>query len=121
MGTAVLIIVKSKNRGQALHRELMYDFLNVDSFFANQSNFIMYIKKKNIREGKTRIIITNNLFGFSKELHEINILINFDFPHSSFDYMHFVERIDIKYFIYTFYTKEDWSVFKTVVFFIQAK
>merc|ERR1712157_111583 len=81
---------------------------NVNSFFANQSNSIMYIKKKNIREGKTKIIITNNLFGFSKELHEINTLINFDFPHSSFDYMHCVERID-------------WSVFKTVVFFIQAK
>merc|ERR1712187_834441 len=115
MGTAVLIIVKSKNRGQALHRELMYDFPNVDSFFANQSNSIMYIKKKNIREGKTRIIITNNLFGFSKELHEINTLINFDFPHSSFDYMHFVERIGKnRCFIYTFYTKEDWPALKTV-------
>merc|ERR1712113_147183 len=59
----------------------------------------MYVKKKNIREGKTKIIITNN----------------------SFDFKHFVESIDIKCFIYTFYTKEDWPALKTISSFIQVK
>merc|ERR1712113_867355 len=119
--TPALIIVKSKNRGQALHRELLYDFLNVESIFADQSNAIMHVKKKNIREGKTRIIITNNLFGFYKKKHEIKTFINFDIPNSSFDYKHCIESIDIKCFIYTFHTKEDWPALKTIASFIQAK
>lgn len=44
------------------------------------------------KEDKVRILITTNVFGRGVDVEKVNMVINYDFPKTSYDYMHRVGR-----------------------------
>jgi len=44
------------------------------------------------KEGKNRVLVSTNLFGRGIDIEKVNLVINFDMPTESDDYMHRVGR-----------------------------
>ncbi|KAJ9516439.1 hypothetical protein QJQ45_011113 [Haematococcus lacustris] len=88
----VLVFVASKERAAALHRELLYDGVHVDSISAALSPTACAAAVDNFRSGKTWVLIATDLLGRGMDFVGINTVVNYDFPNSPMDYIHRVGR-----------------------------
>eukprot|EP00198_Chlamydomonas_reinhardtii_P008439 XP_001697776.1 predicted protein [Chlamydomonas reinhardtii] len=88
----VLVFVGSKERAKALHRELLYDGVHVDSITAGQPQAARNAAIDNFRAGKTWVLIATDLIGRGMDFVGINTVINYDFPRTTADYVHRIGR-----------------------------
>ena len=44
------------------------------------------------KEDKVRILITTNIFGRGVDVEKVNMVVNYDFPKTSYEYLHRVGR-----------------------------
>jgi ATP-dependent RNA helicase DDX52/ROK1 len=88
----VLIFVQSKERAQELHRELENDDIKVDSIHADRTQAQRDAAVEKFREGKTWVLIATDLLGRGMDFKGVNVVINYDFPHTSASYIHRVGR-----------------------------
>ncbi|EFJ45762.1 hypothetical protein VOLCADRAFT_118300, partial [Volvox carteri f. nagariensis] len=88
----VLVFVGSKERAKALHRELMYDGVHVDSITAGQPQAARNAAVDNFRAGRTWVLIATDLIGRGMDFIGVNTVINYDFPRSTADYVHRIGR-----------------------------
>lgn len=73
-------------------RELMYDGVHVDSITADQTATARSAAIDNFRSGKTWVLIATDLIGRGMDFIGVNTVVNYDFPHSTVDYIHRIGR-----------------------------
>ncbi|KAG2482517.1 hypothetical protein HYH03_018562 [Edaphochlamys debaryana] len=88
----VLVFVNSKERAKALHRELLYDGIHVDSITAGQPQAARNAAVDNFRAGKTWVLVATDLIGRGMDFVGVNTVINYDFPRTTADYVHRIGR-----------------------------
>ncbi|GFR50016.1 hypothetical protein Agub_g12165, partial [Astrephomene gubernaculifera] len=88
----VLVFVGSKERAKALHRELLYDGIHVDSLTAGQPQAARNAAVENFRSGRTWVLIATDLIGRGMDFVGVNTVVNYDFPRSTADYVHRIGR-----------------------------
>ncbi|GIM09618.1 hypothetical protein Vretimale_13458, partial [Volvox reticuliferus] len=88
----VLVFVGSKERAKALHRELLYDGIHVDSITAGQPQSARNAAVENFRAGRTWVLIATDLIGRGMDFIGVNTVVNYDFPRSTADYVHRIGR-----------------------------
>ncbi|GLI66727.1 hypothetical protein VaNZ11_010667 [Volvox africanus] len=88
----VLVFVGSKERAKALHRELLYDGIHVDSITAGQPLSARNAAVENFRAGHTWVLIATDLIGRGMDFIGVNTVVNYDFPRSTADYVHRIGR-----------------------------
>lgn len=88
----VVVFVKTKQRASALDKMLQKCFfpsMCIHSDLKQQERLDRYRKFK---EYQSRILVSTNLFGRGVDIERVNIVINFDMPMSSNEYLHRVGR-----------------------------
>lgn len=88
----VVVFVKTKQRATALDKMLQKCFfpsMCIHSDLKQQERLDRYRKFK---EYQSRILVSTNLFGRGVDIERVNIVINFDMPMSSNEYLHRVGR-----------------------------
>jgi len=88
----VVIFVKTKNRATQLNKLLIqcaFPSICVHSDM-KQSNRLKLFKA--FKEYKHRILVSTNLFGRGVDIERVNIVINYDMPQDSDEYLHRVGR-----------------------------
>ncbi|GLC75527.1 hypothetical protein PLESTF_001653500 [Pleodorina starrii] len=88
----VLVFVGSKERAKALHRELLYDGIHVDSITAGQPQAARNAAVDNFRSGRTWVLIATDLIGRGMDFIGVNTVVNYDFPRTTADYVHRIGR-----------------------------
>ncbi|CAM6006960.1 unnamed protein product [Sphagnum balticum] len=119
----VLIFVQSKERAQELHRELENDDIKVDSIHADRTQAQRDAAVEKFREGKTWVLIATDLLGRGMDFKGVNVVINYDFPHTSASYIHRVGRsgrAGRSGQAITLYTEEDVPLLHSTAHIIQA-
>ena len=81
-----------QDRAKALHRELMYDGVHVDSIHAEQSHAARTAAVDNFRLGRTWLLVATDLIGRGMDFIGVKTVVNYDFPASTADYIHRVGR-----------------------------
>jgi len=88
----VVVFVKTKQRAAALDKMLQKCFfpsMCIHSDLKQQERLDRYRKFK---EYQSRILVSTNLFGRGVDIERVNIVINFDLPSASNEYLHRVGR-----------------------------
>ena len=88
----VVIFVDSPARAKALQK-LMTDWsfpcISLTANMPVEERMRHYLKFK---EAKVRILITTHMFGRGVDVEKVNMVVNYDFPKNSSDYLHRVGR-----------------------------
>jgi superfamily II DNA/RNA helicase len=88
----VVVFVKTKQRASALDKMLQKCFfpsMCIHSDLKQQERLDRY---KKFKEYQSRILVSTNLFGRGVDIERVNIVINFDMPTTSNEYLHRVGR-----------------------------
>ena len=88
----VLVFVQSKARAIELFRELVYDGINVDMIHADRTKQQRDQVIKQFRAGRVWVLIATDLMARGVDFKGVNMVVNFDFPASSVDYIHRIGR-----------------------------
>lgn len=88
----IVVFVDTKDRVDRLMSELRFDGLNVESLHSD-----IDVAKRNrvltrFRSGVICILITTDLISRGIDFRDLNVVINFDFPKSTIDYIHRIGR-----------------------------
>ena len=86
------LLLPSQERAKALHRELMYDGVHVDSIHSEQSHAARSAAVDNFRLGRTWLLVATDLIGRGMDFIGVQTVVNYDFPSSTADYIHRVGR-----------------------------
>lgn len=70
----------------------MYDGVHVDCIHSDQSGAARTAAVNNFRTGDTWVLIATDLVGRGMDFLGVNLVVNFDFPKSTMDYIHRVGR-----------------------------
>ncbi|XP_072325782.1 probable ATP-dependent RNA helicase DDX52 isoform X2 [Scyliorhinus torazame] len=88
----VLVFVQSIERAKELFRELIYEGINVEVIHAErtqqQRDNVVY----SFRAGKIWVLICTALLARGIDFKGVNLVINYDFPTSSVEYIHRIGR-----------------------------
>jgi hypothetical protein len=84
----VLVFVSSKERAKALHAELMYESVHVDSIHADQSQAARAAAITSFRKGTTWVLIATDLLARGMDFLGVQTVVNYDFPNTKTDYIH---------------------------------
>ncbi|XP_038670336.1 probable ATP-dependent RNA helicase DDX52 isoform X2 [Scyliorhinus canicula] len=88
----VLVFVQSIERAKELFRELIYEGINVEVIHAErtqqQRDNVVY----SFRAGKIWVLICTALMARGIDFKGVNLVINYDFPTSSVEYIHRIGR-----------------------------
>jgi len=88
----VVIFVKTKQRAMQLNRllqECAFPSICIHSDMSQVERLDLFKKFKNYEH---RILISTNLFGRGVDIERVNIVINYDMPQDSDEYLHRVGR-----------------------------
>jgi len=88
----VVVFVKTKQRANALDKMLQkccFPSMAIHSDLKQEERLDRYRKFK---EYQSRILVSTNLFGRGVDIERVNIVINFDMPDNSNEYLHRVGR-----------------------------
>eukprot|EP00485_Elphidium_margaritaceum_P002301 CAMPEP_0202686510 /NCGR_PEP_ID=MMETSP1385-20130828/2263_1 /ASSEMBLY_ACC=CAM_ASM_000861 /TAXON_ID=933848 /ORGANISM="Elphidium margaritaceum" /LENGTH=440 /DNA_ID=CAMNT_0049341095 /DNA_START=150 /DNA_END=1472 /DNA_ORIENTATION=+ len=88
----VVVFVKTKSRATQLNRLLAscaFPSICVHSDMPQASRLQLF---KEFKEYKHRILVSTNLFGRGVDIERVNIVINYDMPQDSDEYLHRVGR-----------------------------
>lgn len=90
--TPVLIFVQSQDRAYHLHKELQFDDINVDYIHAERSQAQTKQVVKNFRLGKLFFLICTDVMARGIDFKGVSCVINYDFPQSTYQYIHRIGR-----------------------------
>jgi ATP-dependent RNA helicase UAP56/SUB2 len=88
----VVIFVSKISRANELNRLLVecnFPSIAIHSGLSQEERIKRY---KSFKDFSKRILVTTDLFGRGMDLERVNIVINYDFPHDSDQYLHRVGR-----------------------------
>jgi len=88
----VVVFVKTKQRADALDKMLRRCFFPSICIHADLDQKTRLERYKNFKDFKSRILVSTNLFGRGVDIERVNIVINFDMPNDSNEYLHRVGR-----------------------------
>eukprot|EP01126_Amoeba_proteus_P035931 TRINITY_DN3638_c0_g1_i14.p1 TRINITY_DN3638_c0_g1~~TRINITY_DN3638_c0_g1_i14.p1 ORF type:complete len:412 (+),score=81.59 TRINITY_DN3638_c0_g1_i14:1794-3029(+) len=114
----VLIFVQTKERANALYKELMYDNINVDVISADRTPEERETTVMRFKQGKVWFLIATDLVARGLDFEGINLVLNYDMPASPNDYIHRVGRtgrMGREGTAETFYTDEDVPFLRSIV------
>ncbi|KAG7387206.1 Spliceosome RNA helicase ddx39b [Phytophthora pseudosyringae] len=88
----VVIFVSKKNRGRELNRllnECNFPSICITADLSQDERIKRY---KSFKDFQKRILVTTDLFGRGMDIERVNIVVNYDFPNDSDQYLHRVGR-----------------------------
>ncbi|DBA02932.1 TPA: hypothetical protein N0F65_005959 [Lagenidium giganteum] len=88
----VVIFVSKKNRARELNRllnECNFPSICITSDLTQEERIKRY---KSFKDFHKRILVTTDLFGRGMDIERVNIVVNYDFPNDSDQYLHRVGR-----------------------------
>ena len=88
----VVIFVSKISRANELNRLLVecnFPSIAIHSGLSQEERIKRY---KSFKDFSKRILVTTDLFGRGMDIERVNIVINYDFPHDSDQYLHRVGR-----------------------------
>ncbi|KAE8910299.1 DEAD-box ATP-dependent RNA helicase 56 [Phytophthora fragariae] len=88
----VVIFVSKKNRGRELNRllnECNFPSICITADLTQEERIKRY---KSFKDFQKRILVTTDLFGRGMDIERVNIVVNYDFPNDSDQYLHRVGR-----------------------------
>jgi len=88
----VVVFVKTKQRADALDKMLRRCFFPSICIHSDLQQKERLERYKNFKDFKSRILVSTNLFGRGVDIERVNIVINFDMPNDSNEYLHRVGR-----------------------------
>nr|XP_033778603.1 probable ATP-dependent RNA helicase DDX52 isoform X2 [Geotrypetes seraphini] len=118
----VLVFVQSIDRAKELFHELIYEGINVDIIHADRTQQQRDSAIQNFRAGKIWILICTALLARGIDFKGVNMVINFDFPTSSVEYIHRIGRTGRaghKGKAISFFTEDDKPLIRSIANVIQ--
>uniref|UniRef100_A0A8C2RZ88 Probable ATP-dependent RNA helicase DDX52 n=1 Tax=Capra hircus TaxID=9925 RepID=A0A8C2RZ88_CAPHI len=106
----VLVFVQSIERAKELFHELIYEGINVDVIHADRTQQQRDNTVHSFRAGKIWVLICTALLARGIDFKGVNLVINYDFPTSSVEYIHRIGRTGRaghKGKAVTFFTEDD--------------
>ncbi|KAM9596399.1 putative ATP-dependent RNA helicase DDX52 isoform 3-T3 [Trichechus inunguis] len=106
----VLVFVQSIERAKELFHELIYEGINVDVIHAERTQQQRDNTVHSFRAGKIWVLICTALLARGIDFKGVNLVINYDFPTSSVEYIHRIGRTGRaghKGKAVTFFTEDD--------------
>ncbi|XP_017395379.1 probable ATP-dependent RNA helicase DDX52 isoform X2 [Cebus imitator] len=106
----VLVFVQSIERAKELFHELIYEGINVDVIHAERTQQQRDNTVYSFRAGKIWVLICTALLARGIDFKGVNLVINYDFPTSSVEYIHRIGRTGRagnKGKAITFFTEDD--------------
>merc|ERR1719263_383268 len=88
----IMIFVKSKDRASALGSVLEKAFFPSIFIHGGLKQEERLNRYQKFKEYESRILVTTDLFGRGVDMERVNIVVNFDMPKTSNDYLHRVGR-----------------------------
>ncbi|KAB1265284.1 putative ATP-dependent RNA helicase DDX52, partial [Camelus dromedarius] len=88
----VLVFVQSIERAKELFHELIYEGINVDVIHADRTQQQRDNTVHSFRAGKIWVLICTALLARGIDFKGVNLVINYDFPTSSVEYIHRIGR-----------------------------
>ena len=113
----VLIFLQSKERAQALFRELSYDGMRVDVIHAGRSHSERELSVQKFRRGDTWVLICTDLVARGVDFKAVNLVINYDLPTDGVSYVHRIGRTGRagrEGRAITFFTEADFDNLRTI-------
>ncbi|KAK3258742.1 hypothetical protein CYMTET_32223 [Cymbomonas tetramitiformis] len=87
-----ILFVSSKERAQGLYDELKFDHMRVGVIHADMSATKRAQTVDEFRAGETWFLIATDVMARGMDFIGINTVLNFDFPHDAFSYIHRIGR-----------------------------
>ncbi|XP_006881437.1 PREDICTED: probable ATP-dependent RNA helicase DDX52 [Elephantulus edwardii] len=118
----VLVFVQSIERAKELFHELIYEGINVDVIHAERTQQQRDNTVHSFRAGKIWVLICTALLARGIDFKGVNLVINYDFPTSSVEYIHRIGRTGRaghKGKAITFFTEDDKPLLRSVANVIQ--
>uniref|UniRef100_A0A8C5W7F7 RNA helicase n=1 Tax=Microcebus murinus TaxID=30608 RepID=A0A8C5W7F7_MICMU len=118
----VLVFVQSIERAKELFHELIYEGINVDVIHAERTQQQRDNTVHSFRAGKSWVLICTALLARGIDFKSVNLVINYDFPTSSVEYIHRIGRTGRaghKGKAVTFFTEDDKPLLRSVANVIQ--
>ncbi|XP_030883300.1 probable ATP-dependent RNA helicase DDX52 [Leptonychotes weddellii] len=118
----VLVFVQSIERAKELFHELIYEGINVDVIHADRTQQQRDNTVHSFRAGKIWVLICTALLARGIDFKGVNLVINYDFPTSSVEYIHRIGRTGRaghKGKAVTFFTEDDKPLLRSVANVIQ--
>ncbi|XP_030041422.1 putative ATP-dependent RNA helicase DDX52 isoform X3 [Microcaecilia unicolor] len=118
----VLVFVQSVDRAKELFHELIYEGINVDIIHADRTQQQRDSVIQNFRAGKIWVLICTALLARGIDFKGVNMVINFDFPTSSVEYIHRIGRTGRaghKGKAISFFTEDDKPLIRSIANVIQ--
>lgn len=118
----VLVFVQSIERSKELFHELIYEGINVDVIHADRTQEQRDNTVHSFRAGKIWVLICTALLARGIDFKGVNLVINYDFPTSSVEYIHRIGRTGRaghKGKAVTFFTEDDKPLLRSVANVIQ--
>ncbi|XP_006154491.1 probable ATP-dependent RNA helicase DDX52 isoform X1 [Tupaia chinensis] len=118
----VLVFVQSIERAKELFHELIYEGINVDVIHAERTQQQRDNTVHSFRAGKIWVLICTALLARGIDFKGVNLVINYDFPTSSVEYIHRIGRTGRaghKGKAVTFFTEDDKPLLRSVANVIQ--
>ncbi|KNC83226.1 hypothetical protein SARC_04507 [Sphaeroforma arctica JP610] len=112
-----LVFVQSVERAKELFRELIYDGINVDVIHAERTQLQRENVIKKFRLGEIWVLIATNILGRGIDFKGVNLVVNYDFPQSTADYIHRIGRTGRagrQGKAVTFFTNDDRPMLRTI-------
>uniref|UniRef100_A0A2K5X902 Probable ATP-dependent RNA helicase DDX52 n=1 Tax=Macaca fascicularis TaxID=9541 RepID=A0A2K5X902_MACFA len=106
----VLVFVQSIERAKELFHELIYEGINVDVIHAERTQQQRDNTVHSFRAGRIWVLICTALLARGIDFKGVNLVINYDFPTSSVEYIHRIGRTGRagnKGKAVTFFTEDD--------------
>jgi len=88
----VVVFVKTRQRAAALDKMLQKCFFPSMCIHSDLKQEERLDRYRKFKEYQSRILVSTNLFGRGVDIERVNIVINFDMPTSSNEYLHRVGR-----------------------------
>lgn len=114
----ILIFVDNIERAKMLFRELVYDGINVDVIHSQRTQAQREKVISNFRAGKIWVLIATDLMGRGIDFKGVNVVINYDFPHTVASYIHRIGRAgraSRKGSSITYFLREDREKLKKII------
>ncbi|XP_066118714.1 probable ATP-dependent RNA helicase DDX52 isoform X1 [Saccopteryx bilineata] len=118
----VLVFVQSIERAKELFHELIYEGINVDIIHADRTQEQRDNTVHSFRAGKIWVLICTALLARGIDFKGVNLVINYDFPTSSVEYIHRIGRTGRaghKGKAVTFFTEDDKPLLRSIANVIQ--
>eukprot|EP00918_Siedleckia_nematoides_P068036 GHVU01148101.1.p1 GENE.GHVU01148101.1~~GHVU01148101.1.p1 ORF type:complete len:528 (-),score=69.17 GHVU01148101.1:984-2567(-) len=114
----ILIFVQSKDRAQQLFNQLVYEGILVDVMHSERTKRERDALVTSFRSGRIWVLICTDLMARGVDFKGVKVVVNYDFPQSTAEYIHRIGRTGragSRGHAVTFFTIEDREHLKTVI------